>query len=333
MPSCDTLITSRFLYPALLCDSIHFKIVPIIDTSFVPIGKDVPRQDAELGEGFRRDGLEGAGGVREALVGGEVVEVVRVHCVASVYAFGPQEFWWYRAPRQIFMIPETAGFFGLIWPPPKIQLQFCSASSIFNAKTQESTCMGLKASRQCRSPVRQAKSQFLKLRFPSQANPVLIFNSKPSSVQFDYHWNMSRNEEWVDRKGCKGRVLEDSPLVSCDPIRTPDMCALMVEGLGDIQDSRCHHVAVVVGITALLIKCGCSALNWPVSYPANGVVIHIRLLPTAGQQTEWVLFYSTRPLRCTRRLEAFGCCVTIAIVLSQRIVLKNKPFDKRWGLY
>ncbi|KAJ6483310.1 hypothetical protein C8R45DRAFT_931922 [Mycena sanguinolenta] len=35
---------------------------------------------------------------------------------------GPQEFWWYRAPRQIFMMAETSGFFGLVWFPPKLCL-------------------------------------------------------------------------------------------------------------------------------------------------------------------------------------------------------------------
>ncbi|KAJ6461779.1 hypothetical protein C8R45DRAFT_941174 [Mycena sanguinolenta] len=50
-----------------------------IDTLREVVDGDVPREDAELGECFGRDGPEGVGGVRQALVREEVVKVVRVH--------------------------------------------------------------------------------------------------------------------------------------------------------------------------------------------------------------------------------------------------------------
>ncbi|KAJ6451982.1 hypothetical protein C8R45DRAFT_1083595 [Mycena sanguinolenta] len=46
---------------------------------------------------------------------------------------GPQEFWWYRAPRQIFMIPETAGFFGRVWLPPKDPRRFSKMVSAYSS--------------------------------------------------------------------------------------------------------------------------------------------------------------------------------------------------------
>ncbi|KAJ6483131.1 hypothetical protein C8R45DRAFT_931762 [Mycena sanguinolenta] len=52
------------------------------------------------------------------------VDIPKTLSKKVLLSMGPQEFWWYRAPRQIFMIPESAGFFGRVWLPPKDPRRF-----------------------------------------------------------------------------------------------------------------------------------------------------------------------------------------------------------------